>query len=116
MSKKLYLVETISTFRIRYVVEAKEEGHAEDEVTMSDADFYEFSQKHIDESITSTRELSRIEYLDLFDKDNEYLSKWDDESKMKFINKINYDEDDGNVNLPPTECEFDEIEEAMKNV
>jgi hypothetical protein len=91
MTKKLYLVETVSTFRIRYVVEAKEEGHAEDEVIMSDADFYEFSQKHIDESITSTRELTKEQYIELFNKDNEYLSSWFDEDKFKFINKIDYE-------------------------
>ena len=31
--KKLYLVETVSMFRMRYVVEAKDESHALDEVT-----------------------------------------------------------------------------------
>ena len=33
MKKKLYMVETVSIFRHRYVVEAKEEDHACDEVT-----------------------------------------------------------------------------------
>lgn len=92
MTKKLYLVETVSTFRIRYVVEAKTEADAEDEVTLSGADFYEFSQKHIDESITSTRELTKEQYIELFNKDNDYLAKWEDEAKMNFINKINYDD------------------------
>ena len=34
MDKKLYLVEVMSTFRMRYVVEAREESHALDEVTL----------------------------------------------------------------------------------
>lgn len=113
MNKKLYLVETISMHRMRYVVEAREEGHAEDEVIMADADFNEFSQKHIDEVITSTRELTEEQYLELFDKDNDYLASWDKESKFNFINKIQYDDEDGNVNLPPTECEFDDIEDTL---
>ena len=43
--KKLYIVDTISTFRHRYVIEAAELEHAYDEVTMvdsgNDADSFE---------------------------------------------------------------------------
>ena len=35
MENKLYLVETVSIFRHRYVVKAKEAGHANDEVVMN---------------------------------------------------------------------------------
>ena len=92
MEKKLYLVETVSMFRMRYVVEAREEGHATDEVVMEigQEDFQEFSQHHMDEVIVSTRELSTKDYLELFDKDNSYLKSWPDEDKMKFINKVEY--------------------------
>lgn len=97
MEKKLYVVETISIFRHRYVVEAKEAGHADDEVVMNTCGSYEdtwkeFSQKHIDESIVTTREIDNQEYLRLFDEDNDYLSSWSDEQKLSFINKINYKE------------------------
>jgi hypothetical protein len=90
--KKLFLVETVSVFRMRYVVEAKEEEHATDEVVMGlgKDDFKEFSQHHVDECISSTRELTHQQYLELFDKDNDYLKKWDDVEKLKFINKIDY--------------------------
>jgi len=91
MEKKLYLVETVSMFRMRYVVEAKEAEHATDEVVMRTDQITEFSQHHVDENILSVRELSRLDYLDLFDKDNDYLSSWDEEAKMNFINKIDYD-------------------------
>lgn len=93
MEKKLYLVETVSIFRMRYVVEAKEASHAEDEVVMEigKEDFKEFSQHHVDECITSTRELTEEEYLKLFDHDNDYLASWDVEQKKQFINKIDYD-------------------------
>ncbi len=92
--KKLVLVETVSMFRMRYVVECDEEEHASDEVVMRKGDdgFEEFSQHHLDEVITSTRVIDEREYLDLFDKDNDYLAKWDVEQKKRFINKINYNE------------------------
>ena len=99
MGKKLYLVETVSMFRMRYVVEAREEGHAMDEVVceMGNHEFQEFSQKHIDEVIVSSRELSATDYMNLFDKDNDYLASWTDQEKMKLINIIKYeDEKDSN--------------------
>jgi hypothetical protein len=90
--KKLFLVETVSIFRMRYVVEAKEEEHATDEVVMSlgVSEFQEFSQQHVDEPITSVRQITHQQYLELFDKDNDYLKSWDDVEKLKFINKIDY--------------------------
>ena len=88
-----YLVETVSVFRMRYVVEAENESHARDEVTMSVGDdFKEFSQLHIDEMITSTREIDTTEYLRLFDEDNVYLNDWDEDQKLDFVNVINYGE------------------------
>jgi hypothetical protein len=84
---------------MRYVVEAREEGHATDEVVMEmgNSDFQEFSQKHIDEVIVSTREISEDEYITLFNKDNDYLISWEDSSKMDFINKVEYtNEEDSN--------------------
>ena len=95
MEKKLYLVETLSMFRMRYVVEAREETHAEDEVVCSIGtdSFREFSQHHVDEVITSTRKISKEKYLKLFDKDNDYLKSWSDEQKFKWINTIEYEDE-----------------------
>lgn len=87
-----YLVETISMFRMRYVIEAQDETHACDEVTMNnDGSLSEFSQLHLDEIISSSREISDEEYLALFDRDNDYLSGWTDEQKFSFVNEIDYD-------------------------
>ena len=87
-----YLVETISMFRMRYVIEAESPEHAKDEVIMNDnGDLREFSQMHIDENITSVREIDREEYLRLFNEDNDYLQDWDEEQKLSFVNVINYD-------------------------
>lgn len=97
MEKKLYLVEVVSTFRMRYVVEARAEEHALDEVTMEEAnsEFEEFSQEHIGTHIFGSRELNEQEYFELFDKDNGYLKEWTVEQKKRFINTIDYkDEED----------------------
>ena len=99
MEKKLYLVEVMSTFRMRYIVEARSEEHALDEVTMeeSNTEFEEFSQEHIGTHIFGSRELTKEQYLELFDKDNHYLKDWSIEQKKRFINTIDYkDEEDTN--------------------
>jgi hypothetical protein len=90
MSK--YLVETISMFRMRYVIEAECAEHAKDEVTMNnDGNLSEFSQLHLDEIITSAREIDREEYLRLFDEDNDYLQGWEEDQKLQWVNVIDYD-------------------------
>ena len=78
-----YLVETISMHRIRYVVECESADQAKDVVTMNEAE--EFSQLHLDELITSAREIDDAEYLRLFDEDNDYLKDWDEDQKFKFV-------------------------------
>lgn len=101
MDKKLYMVETISIFRHRYVVNAEHPTHAADEVVMNvggsyDDKWQEFSQKHIDEVISSVREISAADYLKEFDEDNDYLKNWSIAEKMQYINEIKYDEDSNN--------------------
>lgn len=90
MSMPKYLVETVSIFRMRYVVEANNASDAKDEVTMNDGNLREFSQHHVDELITSTREIDQTEYLRMFDEDNDYLKDWDEQQKLNFINVIDY--------------------------
>lgn len=86
-----YMVETISMFRIRYVIEAECAEHAKDEVTMNnDGNLREFSQYHVDEMITSTREIDQNEYLRMFDEDNDYLKEWTEDQKLSFVNVIDY--------------------------
>ena len=87
-----YLVETISMFRMRYVIEALEETHACDEVVMNNSEGFlrEFSQLHLDEIITSSREIDDAEYLRLFDRDNDYLKDWTDDQKLNAVNVLDY--------------------------
>lgn len=83
------LVEAVSTFRIRYMVEVPigidDYGHdkkdwALDTVTMEEAK--EFSQKHIGEQIVSHRVVSKEEALKLCDADNDYGAEWPEETKI----------------------------------
>lgn len=92
MEKKLYVVDVMSTFRMRYVVEANSEEHALDEVVMEEhnTDFKEFSQEHIGTHIFASREVTKEQYLELFDKDNDYLKGWTEEQKLNMINVIDY--------------------------
>jgi hypothetical protein len=77
---------------MRYVIEATEESHAHDEFIMEVGkdSFKEFSQHHIDEVIVSSRELSATDYIELFDKDNDYCKSWPVSKKMEAINTIDY--------------------------
>lgn len=84
-----YLVETVDFFRMRYVIECESAEHAKDVVTMREAE--EFSQLHLNETITSTRVIDDAEYLRLFDEDNAYLKDWSEEQKFQYVHEVNYD-------------------------
>jgi hypothetical protein len=87
---QLVLVETVSMFRQRYMIEVPvgtdKQGNdkslwALDTVTCNDAK--EFSQEHLGETIVSHRVVSRKEAMTLCDTDNEYASNWNDDMKVK---------------------------------
>ena len=97
MKKKLFVVDTITTFRHRYVIEAESLEHAYDEVTMNesgnDADMFEpVSQRYLGETIIDGRKISK----DKFDKMVTKLSIDAKESCShwlgdKLIRRIDYD-------------------------
>jgi len=86
------MVETISIFRHRYVIGARSDTDAMDEVVMSldKEGFEEFSQKHIDETIMDAREISTDEYIKEFDRENDYLKDWPLDKKFQFVHNIKY--------------------------
>ena len=86
-----YIVETISMFRMRYVIEANSAADAKNEVTTNVGELAEFSQHHVDELVTAAREIDDAEYLHQFDEDNEYLKDWTEGQKFSFVNTIDYD-------------------------
>ena len=89
---EMVLVECVSTFRMRYVVEVPigKKEWAMDTVVMNEAE--EFSQEHIGEQIVSHRVIDMEEYFRMFNEDNAYLNKWTDEQKLKFITPLPEDE------------------------
>lgn len=76
------LVETVSQFRERYMVEVPigKQLWALDTVTLNEAK--EFSQEHLGETIVSHRVVSVEEALSMCDRDNAYCSSWSDDKKI----------------------------------
>lgn len=101
---QLVMVECISQFRQRYLVEVptgidkfgKDKVlWALDTVTMEEAK--EFSQQHLGETIVSHRVVSEEEALRVFREDNDYLSDWsDDLIKKNAFTTWNLQVDDNN--------------------
>ena len=85
-----YVVETVSVFRMRYVVDTATPEMAqmfiEDGLDSTDNAPTEFSQKFVDEVITDVRPITNEEYLNMCAKDNDFLHDWTDEEKMRFVN------------------------------
>ena len=77
------LVETVETFRMRYVVEVPKGKTvwASDTVVMKEAK--EFSQKYLGEVITSDRVVTKKEIDKLLDEEYDYLNSWTKEEKFK---------------------------------
>jgi len=73
---EMVLVETISQYRIRYVVEVPvgKTDWALDTVTCDMAK--EFSQQFVGESLLSSRVIEEEEMLELFVQDNAYAKSW----------------------------------------
>ena len=88
MSEKIYIVEAISMFRMRYAVRCQSAEHATDTVVMQEAE--EMSQQHLDEVISSVREVTEAEYLAQFDADNDYMQSWPTDKKLGMIHTVDY--------------------------
>ena len=80
--KAWVLVECVSQFRMRYMVEvpADHPEYALDTVTMNEAK--EFSQEHIGETIVSHRVIKEKEAIELCDVDNHYCKSWNKPQKL----------------------------------
>jgi hypothetical protein len=109
---KIVLVETVSTFRHVYAVRLKDNEPVEyalDDVVMNvnDNKISEVTQSHIAEDIFSHRVVTEKEYLEMFDRDNAYLSEWPTEKKLEFIyqreTEIDWGPDVGKEILEPYE-------------
>jgi len=88
MKTELVLVECISTFRERYVVEVPhgKKEWALDTVTMNET--VEFSQEHLGETIVSHRVIDEAEFNRLHEEDNDYLKNWTSDQRKTLITQI----------------------------
>lgn len=79
------MVDTISSFRMRYMVEVPKGKSlwALDTVTCEEAK--EFSQEHIGEQIVSHRVMDKAEALKQCNAENEYCADWSDEKKVSAL-------------------------------
>jgi len=80
--KEWVLVECVSTFRQRYMVQVPKgkKEWAMDTVVMHEAK--EFSQEHLGEQIVNHRVVSEEDALKMCDEDNDYARAWNDEHKI----------------------------------
>lgn len=83
METEWVLVETVSTFRHRYMVEVPvgKSEWALDTVTMDEA--VEFSQEHLGFHIVSNRVVGLEEALEICVEDNDYAATWSDDKKIE---------------------------------
>lgn len=94
----IYLVDTLSTFRLRYAVEANSASDAMDEVVMNEHErlFEEMSQKHLGLQIIDAQEVTPEQLETLVkqyasnDNSDELCSYWMGVDKL--VHKVNYDE------------------------
>ena len=113
MMSKYVMVDTVSMFRMRYVVEVPDgigeemifkdgtrsfpttpEEYASDTVVCGEAK--EFTQEHIGENIVSTREVTLEEAISQYRKDEPMIGEaWEDEIIIKnAITPIGWDENE----------------------
>lgn len=98
MSEEYVVVTTVSQFRMRYVMHKddlqklnpKDQVNpiewAKDTVTCMECD--DFSQEHLGEVIIDANTMTEDEMLEMFDKDNEYLSSWSRDYKIDWTRRL----------------------------
>ena len=80
---KIYLINTESKFILRYAIEA--DSYTEAQKIFEEHQPDDVSQTWLGDNITNIREVSVDEYLESFNKHNDYLRTWTDEQKMKLV-------------------------------
>ena len=87
---KYVLVDTVLSYRMRYVIELNDDDpneYALDTVTCDEAT--EFSQEYLGEHIISHRQITEDEFIEICDEDNSYLKSWDRQKKIdNFVTKM----------------------------
>jgi len=93
------MVDCVSQFRIRYVIEVPDDAncssieYAEDTVTCEKGK--EFSQKHLGELIIDSREISLPDAISQFREEESHFADWSDDLIIKnAITEVGYDDTD----------------------
>lgn len=87
---KIFIVETISTFKIRYAIKGKSLEHAMDTVTCEEAE--ELDQEFLGETIFGGKEVTEKQFLEK-ETNSDYMknsSVWTDKCKLEMIHSISY--------------------------
>lgn len=83
MTDKVWvMVETVSQFRMRYMVQTPVDHPEYALDTVACAEAKEFSQDWVGETIMSHRILTEQEALEQCNKDNDYCKSWSDDQKI----------------------------------
>jgi hypothetical protein len=87
----LFEVSTVSLFRHKYVIEAKNLEHAYDTILIDHPEA--LTQKYLDETITDGRKIGRKEFERLCQASIDDGAEWSNAHLgTKIIYKVNYDE------------------------
>lgn len=109
MTDEYVVVTTVSQFRMRYVMHKDDLQSmnpkmpvnpiewAKDTVTCEECE--DFSQEHLGEVIVDTAAMSEDEMLELFDKDNEYLSTWSRDYKIDWTRRLSSKNKDNEIDM-----------------
>lgn len=94
---KYVVVTAISSFKMKYVVPAEELQKLNEAIELDEArarewaeesvimeEVKDFSQKHIGETVIETDILDEDTLLEMFDRENDYLSDWTREKKIDY--------------------------------
>lgn len=113
--EKYVIVTCVDTFRTRYCIPtsaletddiSKQIEYAKDLVTCNEVT--EFSQLHLGEQISDVFILDEERMLMMFDRDNDYLSGWDRQQKIDYVNRWEEDKTASGIASPlPIEVEDD---------
>lgn len=89
-----YLVETLSQFRVVYIVETNNRNKDSVESAVHMGEVHEYGQMHLGEMIISSREVDDAEIILVNDELNEYLIDLSAEKKLSRVYKMDENDED----------------------
>lgn len=104
VNKKYVVIETVSSFKMRYALEVDEDTTDEElkEHTKNftkriiDGEVYELSQQHLGETVDNHFVLNRDEVLKLIRTENPYITTWSDDFIIQKMTNRNLEDEHSN--------------------